>query len=178
MATKKKAEEPKKAGRKATIGDLNLKQKLFCKYILQGETQRSSYILAFDLDPNDPLQVKNADSLASRLMKNDKIKKYIDKKMRELTEVDIITRNEVLLALKRAMLVASGVDENLIIESLEQDDGLEVTKLLTTKTKKAMDTKALCEVVNTISKLIGWDKSEQTNNNISINISGGDTLED
>lgn len=86
------------------IYGLNEQERMFCEYYLDTRNATLSYEWAFSRDLGRQLKYSTCKTNASRLMTKEKVKRYIDERIREATIDRSLEESEILVELSRISL--------------------------------------------------------------------------
>ena len=136
--------------------NLTDKQEKFVQELIKGCSQRAAYKNSYNVKT---LSDKNIDSKASTLFSLVKVKARYNSILDKSSSKSIVTREELLTVLKSALMMSVGLEPTPTAEisyNAIQDSWSEHQ----TKLKRA-DLKALSGIADRISKLQGYDKTEE-----------------
>ena len=148
------------------MGKLNIKQKMFADEYLVCLNATESAIKA-------GYSEKTAEQQAVRLLRNVKVKNYIDEHLKKLEDEKIADTKEIMESLTR-ILRGQEQEETIVIEG--QGDGISKAR----KIKKEVSPRDRLKAAELLGKRYGLftDKIEQTTEVKPIVIKGGNELED
>lgn len=107
---------------------------------------------------------KTVNEKASRFFAKDKVKARIEQLKNKSTSKAVLTRQECLEGLTKAFHMAMGVDEQMYEETVQYKDNGVIKEEWKKTTFKAQDLKNLKGIAETLAKLQGWEKQEDSKN--------------
>ena len=149
-----------------SIENLNIKQKMFAdEYLIDLNGTKAAIRAGYS--------EKTAEQQAVRLLRNVKVKNYIDEHLKKLEDEKIADTKEIMESLTR-ILRGQEQEETIVIEG--QGDGISKAR----KIKKEISPKDRLKAAELLGKRYGLftDKIEQTTEAKPIVITGGDDLEE
>ncbi len=149
-----------------SIENLNIKQKRFAdEYLIDLNGTKAAIRAGYS--------EKTAEQQAVRLLRNVKVKNYIDEHLKKLESEKIADTKEIMESLTR-ILRGQEQEETIVIEG--QGDGVSKAR----KIKKEISPKDRLKAAELLGKRYGLftDKIEQTTEVKPIVITGGDDLEE
>ena len=126
---------------------------------LSGKTKTEAYKTAYN---TSRMKDKTINEYASRFFSKSKIIARVDKLMEESNTKAVLTRKECLEGLTRAFYIALGIEEQVIEKTLEYEEEGELKKEIEKKILKAPDLKNLKGIADTLAKMQGWEKKDDT----------------